>query len=142
MSKNALSNLPPQKPLAAMSSLELSSVAVLRVVNVSPERGCKRGSTLTSWQTSVRRSAMRSRTSLCRQMVTPPVGHESACSMVKVVPHTHSLGRSCGIQLYLRQSASQNAPLCSANPWAVMGSAVTQLWGPFSLPSSAALCNR
>ena len=60
--------------------------------------------------------------------------------MVKVVPHTHSLGRSGGIQLYLRQSASRNAPLCSVNPWAVMGSAVTQLWAPFLLPSSAALC--
>ena len=43
------------------------------------------------------RSAIRSRNSLCRHMVTPPVGHERTCSMEKVVPHTHSLGRSGGI---------------------------------------------
>ena len=139
-SKNALSNLPPQNSLAAMSSLELSSVAVLRVVKVSPERGCRRGSTLTSWQTSVRRCAIRSRTSLCRHMVTPPEGHDRACSVEKVVPHTHSLGRSGGVQLYLRHSASRKAPLWRANPWAAMGNAVSQLWAPFSLPSSAALC--
>ena len=59
MLKNALSNLPQHNPLAGMSSLELSIVSVLRV-NVSPERGCKRGSTLMSWKTSVRRSAIRS----------------------------------------------------------------------------------
>ena len=46
--KNALSNLPPRYPLAAMSSLELSSVAVIRVVNVSLKRGGKRGFTFTS----------------------------------------------------------------------------------------------
>ena len=59
--KYCLSNLPPQKLLAAMSSLELSSVAMLRVVNVSSERRCRQGFTLTSWQTSVRRLAIRSR---------------------------------------------------------------------------------
>ena len=79
-------------------------------MNVSPERGCRRGSTLTSWQTSVRRSTIRSRTSLCRHMVTPPVGHERVCSVEKVVPHTHSLGRSGGVQLYLRHSASRKHP--------------------------------
>jgi len=42
-SNNALSNLPPQKPLATMSSLESSSVAVLRVVNAWPERGVAGG---------------------------------------------------------------------------------------------------
>ena len=54
--------------------------------------------------------------------------------------HTHSLGRSGGIQLYLGHSVSQKAPLWRVNPWAVMGNAVSQLWAPFSLPSSAALC--
>ena len=39
------------------------------------------------------RSAKRSRTSLCRQIVTLPVGHDRACSTVKVLPHTQSLGR-------------------------------------------------
>lgn len=48
LTKNAFSNFPPQNPLAAMSSLEWSSVAVLWVVNVSPERGCRQGSTLMS----------------------------------------------------------------------------------------------
>ena len=57
--ENAFSNLPHQNLFAAMSSLKLSSVAVLQV-SVSPERGCKWGSTLTSSQTSVRRSAIRS----------------------------------------------------------------------------------
>ena len=72
---------------------------------------------LTSWQTSVRRLAiLRSRTSLCRHIVTPPEGHERACSVETVVPHTHSLGRSSGVQLYLRCRASRKAPLWRANP--------------------------
>ena len=33
---------------------------------------------------------MRSCTSLCRMIVTPPVGHERACSVVKAAPQTHS----------------------------------------------------
>ena len=107
-SKNALSNLPPQKLLAAMSRLELSSVAVLWVVNVSPERRCRRGYTLMSWQMSVRRSDIRARTSLCRHMVSPPEGHERVCS-VEVVPHTHSQGRSRWVQLYLRQNILESA---------------------------------
>ena len=62
-SKNALSNLPSQKPLAAISVLELSSVAMGG--ECLTRRGCRRGSMLMSWQTSVRRSAIRLRTSLC-----------------------------------------------------------------------------
>ena len=37
---------------------------------------------------------MRSRTSLCQMMVTPPVGHARGCSVVKMAPHTHALGMS------------------------------------------------
>ena len=64
-SNNALSNLPPQKPLAATSSLALSSVVALRVDSVSPDSACRHGSMHTSWHTSVRRLAVRLRTSLC-----------------------------------------------------------------------------
>ena len=73
-------------------------------------------------------------------MVTPPVGHERACSMKKAVPHTHSLGRSDGAPLYLRHSGSRKAPLLRANPWAMIGNVISQWRVPFSLPSSAALC--
>ena len=54
--------------------------------------------------------------------------------------HIHSLGRSCGVQLYLRHRAAWKVSLWTANPWATMSNAVSQLWAPFSLPSSATLC--
>ena len=67
-SKNALSNLPPQNPLAATSSLALSSVLAVWRESDSPLSGWRWGSMETSWQTSVRRLARRSRTSLCLMM--------------------------------------------------------------------------
>ena len=73
-SNNALSNLPPQNPLAATSSLVLSSLLAVRRESDSPLSGWRWGSMETSWQTSVRRLASRSRTSLCLMMVNPPVG--------------------------------------------------------------------
>ena len=79
--------------------LALSSVVALRVDSVSPDSACRRGSMHTSWHTSVRRLVVRSRTSLCRMIVTPLVGHERARSVVKAAPQTHSLGRSAGVQL-------------------------------------------
>ena len=62
----------PQKPFAAMSKWAPSCVIEVALARVSPERGCRSGSTLTSWQTSVSRWAVRSRTSLCLKMGNPP----------------------------------------------------------------------
>ena len=77
---------PPPKQLATTSSRALSSVLALRVEKDSPLSGWRWGSMETSWQTSVSKLAKRSRTSLCRIMVNPPVGQESACSMVNKEP--------------------------------------------------------
>ena len=64
ISINVPSNLPLQKPLAATSNFASSPVFALRVERISPERGCRWGSMQTSWNTSVRRFARRSRISL------------------------------------------------------------------------------
>ena len=75
-SKNASSNLPPQNPRARRSSLASSLVVVDVWVNVSPVIGCRSGSSYsTSWQDSRSTLPSRSRTSLWRTIVNPPVWH-------------------------------------------------------------------
>ena len=121
-----------------MFSLELSSVAVLQVVKVS--KGVVGGALY--WRHGR------------RQWGDRPLGHKLQCvdiwwlyrrGMSGHVPwrrwcHIHSLGRSCGVQLYLRHRAPRKVSLWTANPWATMSNAVSQLWAPFSLPSSSTLC--
>ena len=52
-SKKARSWCPPQKPLAATSSLAPSAVRAEALDSISPVTGCRAGSMHTSWQTSI-----------------------------------------------------------------------------------------
>ena len=72
----------------------------------SPSIGCSSGSTVTLWQTSVNREAVRSQISLWRMIGKAPLGHERACSTEKCEPQTHVVGKPCGGRPYLRASAS------------------------------------
>ncbi len=64
---------------------------VLRV-NVSPVRGCRPGSTDTSWLTSVSKLAVMSLISLWRIDGKPPREQEKACSTEKFAPHAQFVG--------------------------------------------------
>ena len=101
-SRNILSSLPPQKPLAAMSNLAPSSVFAVRLVIVSVVISCRSGSTLTSLHTSVNRVAVKSLISLWRREWRregkPPRGQESKCSTTKLAPHTQVVGVFNGAQ--------------------------------------------
>ena len=88
MSISVRSNLLPQKPLASMSSRAPSSEMAEEAIQASPERGCRCGSTRTSWHTSVSRRAVRSRTSLRRSIGKPPLWHERLCLIEKLEPHS------------------------------------------------------
>ncbi len=77
---------PPQHPLAAMSSRAPSWLIEEAPESISPVRGCRGGSTLTSWQTLVSRLAVRSQISLCLSMGNPPFGQVKTWSMVKDFP--------------------------------------------------------
>ena len=68
---------PPQKPLAAMSSLAPSSVIIEALLKISPIIGCNGGSMQTSVQTSDSQPATVSLTSLWRIDGKPPLGQES-----------------------------------------------------------------
>ena len=94
MSKKARSKRPPQKPLAATSSLASSSAIAEAPESASLVIGCKVGLMHTSWHTSDISFAVRSLTSLCRTMGNPRIGHERACYTEKLVPQAHMEGVS------------------------------------------------
>ena len=93
MSKNAPWCLSPQNPCARTSNLAPSSVFVVLCWNCSPESVWRSGSTATLWQTSARRLAVMSLTSLCLSEGNPPCAQLKACSTVKCFPQTQILGR-------------------------------------------------
>ena len=101
---------PPQKPLAATSSLAPSSVMAEAPESASPVMGCSVGSMDTLLQTSEMRLAVRSLISLCRMVGNPPLGQDRACSTEKLVPHVPVVGVCWGSQPYLRAMASLKAP--------------------------------
>ena len=84
-----------------------------------------------SWQTSVRRPARRSQTSMCLEMATPAVGQDRACSILNLEPHAHSL-RSPGGGI-TKSTFAQGEPVCCDRHCS------QPVVGPFSLPSSATL---
>ena len=86
-SENVLSNRPPQKPLAAMSSRAPSCAFEVAPVRTFPVIGCRSGSMQTSLQTSVRTLAVRSLISLCLIDGKLPVGQDRACSTENLTPH-------------------------------------------------------
>ena len=131
-SKNARC-LVPQKSTATTSSLAPSSRLEDFNRRCSFESGWSAGSIPTPMQTSSNNSAVRSLISLCLLIGNPPQLQLSACSTEKDLPQTQLLGRCCGLQPYLRQSASRKSPLCRANPYTASGNTVSQLEAPFSL---------
>ena len=60
------------------SSLELLSMLAELCAIVSPDNGCRCGSTETLWQTSDSKEAVMSLTSLCLIEGNPPVGQDRA----------------------------------------------------------------
>ena len=95
--------------------------------------GWRAGSTATSEQTSVRREARRSLTSLWHTVGNPPVGQFRALSVLKGLPKIHLEGSLSRAHPYLSASASLNAPLWMAKTWCCSGRAVSQL---------EAMCNK
>ena len=91
-SQRVLSCLPPQKPFTAMSSRAPSWVLVEFRLKVSFDKGCRSGSVLTSWHTSVSKLAVRSLISLCRRIGKPPLEQVKAWSIVNLVPHSQFEG--------------------------------------------------
>ena len=138
-SKNARC-LVPQKSTATTSSLAPSSRLEDFNRRCSFESGWSAGSIPTPMQTSSNNSAVRSLISLCLLIGNPPQLQLSACSTEKDLPQTQLLGRCCGLQPYLRQSASRKSPLCRANPYSASGNTVSQLEAPFSLDKAIDRC--
>ena len=137
-SKNAHSNVPPHKPRALTSSRASGSRLALECRKTSPLRGCSLGSTSTSVQTSLKSEAVRSRISLCRAMVNPPLLHVRPWQLSNGSPHAQCEGRLVGSQPYRRAMASRNAPLCRANPSSWRGRAESQDEAPSSMARSTA----
>ncbi len=140
-SKNAHSNRPPHRPLALMSSLAAGSRFADRCAKVSPLNGCSRGSTSTSWQISLRRLAVRSRSSLWRTITKPPFWHDKACEVSKLSPQAQWLGMFSGSHPYRRAMASRNAPLWRAKPCSSTGRVESQVEAPDSCARRTACCN-
>ena len=111
------SNWPPQKQLAAISSRAPSWAFDVEHVRASPVTGCRSG--------SIYRHRYRLQISLCLMEGKPPFGHERVCSTENVALHPHIDGVCKGCQLYLRASASWNAPLWSVKPNTSIGSEVS-----------------
>ena len=91
-------NLDSQSPLSLISNLPSPSVVVDLRAKVSPCNGWRWGSISTSWQTSLNKFAMESRSSLCLMWVYPPFGQWRACATVKFSLHEHSDGIFTGSQ--------------------------------------------
>ena len=87
-SQKVFSCLPPQKLFTAMSSRAPSWVLVEFELKVSVDKGCRSGSVLTSWHTSVSKLAVKSPISLCRRIGKLPVGQVKAWS---IWCHIHNL---------------------------------------------------
>lgn len=77
-SRNAFSNLPPQKPYTAMSKWAPSSVIAEWCDIVSPESDCRWSSVVTPWQTSDSNEAVMSLTSLWE---TSQQGTDQFCNL-------------------------------------------------------------
>ena len=137
-SQNTQANLSPQKPLTRTSSLASSFLYCrfglsklhqsVAEAEAQPLHPCM--------QTSRRRPAVKSLSSLCRIDGYPPLGHDRACVTVKSLPQAQSVGRDCGCQPQHRQRPSRKAVLCKQNPCLFNGMAESQLDEPFSAANS------
>ena len=140
-SKKVFSCLPSHALLADMSSLAPScEFAVVPDIWLG-DTGCSSGSMRTSLHTSVSKWAVKSQISLCLIVGKPPLAQESACSTVKLLPHSHFRGCLDGFQPYHGTSASWKADVCKEKSWSLRGRTVSQVEAPFSLEKSIALCS-
>ena len=96
--KGSFEGASPYSILAAMSRRAPGCVLALAPARFSPVTGNSSGSVQTLLQTSLRRSAVKSRISLCRMDGKPPFAHERACSTVKEEPQAHFEGSFLGVQ--------------------------------------------
>ena len=103
----------------------------------SPVRGWRSGSTETSWQTSVSRSAVISLISLWRIDGKPPRGHERTCSTEKKAPQSQCLAGTCCRPAVSETQGIHEGALCRLKPNSEIGSEVSQLEAPLSLASQA-----
>ena len=140
-SKKVFSCLPSYALLADMSSLAPSCEFAVVPDSWLGDTGCSSGSMHTSLHTYVSIWAVRSRISLYLIVGKPPLAQESACSTVKLLPHSHFRGCLDGVQPYRRASASWKGDVCKEKPWSLRGRTVSQVEAPFSLARSIALCS-
>ena len=126
-SKNVSSNLPPQKPLAFMSS---------RLPSCSLPVSGSSGSTSTSAHISLKMFATTSRISLCRIVGMAPVGQLRACAVSKEAPQQHVLGNLSAFQPYRMHNPSRNSFLDRLKPCSLTGKASNHVEAPFSCANS------
>ena len=100
---------PPHLLSAATSSWAPSSLLAVRKIRCSSLIGCRGGSVSTLWQTSLKSSAVMSRSSLWRIDGKPPWEQLRACSTENCLPQVHRRGKFDGCQPYLRQRASRKS---------------------------------
>ncbi len=91
-------NLSKEPPHTAMSRRAPGCVLALAPARFSPVTGNSSGSVQTLLLTSLRRSAVKSRISLCRMDGKPPFAHERACSTVKEEQQAHFEGSFFEVQ--------------------------------------------
>ena len=106
MSQKVLALPHSQKPSTAMSALAPLSL-LTDLPRVSPLSSCSSCSTLSFEHISVKNEAVRSLMLSSLRVGKPPLLQDKACSTVNLLPHTHSVGSSLGIQPYRRAMASR-----------------------------------
>ena len=83
--------------------------------------------------------AVRSLTSLCLMITSPPLPHDSAWFTSNPLPQGHCVGKPVNSLSYLILNASQNSPLGSLYPGSFSDRAVNQLEEPLSAAFCTAL---
>ena len=104
-----------QKPRARMSSLASSSLLAERG-RISPFKGCSRGSTATSLDTSRKTPASVSRRSLCLSVWKPPSLQIRTWSTSNALPHRQDWGARRRGHPYRSATASWKALLWRTKP--------------------------
>ena len=114
--KNIFSNLLPQTPFAAMSSLDSSSTFAVAPSGVSLVTGCNLGSIQTTLHTLMKTFAVRSQISFCLIVGKPPLAHERACSTENLLAQLRDAAILYGVQPYRRANVSWKPPSCRVKP--------------------------
>ena len=120
ISKNACWPL-TQNPLGFISTLASVLVLTVRYLNVSSVTGRSCGSTSTSFHTSVRRFAVKSRISLCLIVMKPPVSQFIVCWISILDLQLHVDGMIINLRPLHKQKKSQNCCLLTSYAWSLIG---------------------